>query len=353
MLNRRDALRLAGAGIAGFLLPDKSWATDRCEALNFGVYPTINGKAPKFRRCFPSLRRAGEASKVLLWKYFESITGKPLEPHYQGNVGNVDGEGDCVAQAFGLGVDILTATEILLHKEREKWINKSSVEMIYAGSRVEIGKNKLNGKGGSLGEWAADYLQQYGVLHRVKYDQLDLTGYDPARSRKYRDIGVPDDLEPIAKEHPVQEHSKVADFDAACDALSGGQPIVVCCTYAPVRDRNGIAQRDQNGFIQMDTGGSYRRGRRWFSYRDKWYHAWLIAGCDTESDQPGLYFINSHGKNWIDGPQPDGIPDGGFKLSPEHANLMIKDWGEAYAISAYKGHPGNRVHKLKKHKLYR
>lgn len=300
-----------------------------------------------FEQDYPALVGASSENRVLLWKFLEAATGKPVEPHLQSN--NV---GDCVAQAFGMGVDLLAASEIYLLGENERWFAKSSVEMIYAGSRNEIGGSAFKGQPGSEGKWAAEYLKQYGVLHRTKYDTLDLTVYSSIRSKQYRDLGVPDELEPIAREHPVMHYTKVADFDSACDAMAGGQPVIICSSYAPVDGKN--SRRDEDGFIKLDTGNGRwcLQCRKWHSKRTKWYHAWCMIGFDKESDRPGAYIISSHGTDWITGPRPHGLPEGAFKLSPEHFNLMVQDWNDSYAISAYVGHPGKRVDRLRKHRLY-
>lgn len=325
-------------------------ASSPCDDVNFGVLEEpASTNIAQFGATFPLLDSASEKNLVLLWKHLEASLGAPIEPHKQTS------EGDCVGQAFAIGVDILTATEIHLLNEQEQWVAKASIEMIYAGSRVEIGEGKMRGKPGSHGEWAAKYLQQYGVLHRLQYDKYDLRGYDPSRSRQYRDAGVPDSLEPIAREHPVKKYTVVSDFNEACDAMAGGQPVIICASYKPILDRQGKANRDENGFIDLETGESKRwckKCRRFHGRRKKWQHAWCAIGFDRKSDNPGIYIINSHGKDWIDGPRPHGLPEGAFKLSPENANLMIKDWGQAYAISAYVGHPGKRVEKLRKFKLY-
>jgi hypothetical protein len=316
-----------------------------CSTEDFGARRTADRRAVQFSKAYPSLGAAGERNQVFLWKFLESSLGHEVQPHLQSS------EGDCVGQAYAMGVDLLTATEIHLLKEQERWVAKASVEMIYAGSRVEVGGKELLGRPGSMGEWGAEYLKRYGVLHRIKYGDIDLTGYDPLRSRKYRDRGVPDRLEPIARQHPVQRYTVIKNFDEACDAMAGGQPIIICASYAPKLDRNKKAHRDKDGFIKLETGCGC--GRSWcFRRRKIWQHAWCAIGFDRKSDKPGLYIINSHGPDWIDGPRPHGLPQGAFKLTPEHANLMIQDWGDAYAISAYVGHPGDRVQKLRRFKLY-
>ena len=76
-------------------------------------------------------------------------------------------------------------------------------EVIYGGSRVEIGGGRIRGDG-SIGAWAARWVRDYGVVPRGLHGSHDLRLYDENRCRDYGRRGVPDDLEALAKEHPVR-----------------------------------------------------------------------------------------------------------------------------------------------------
>lgn len=362
-MDRRQALRsiISTLGVGAFATPAVADKT-ACDAITYYGANKPSSKQTqraarrprrRFYDRFPVMRGVGDGKNVLLYKNLEKEIG-PLVPHYQGpNDKKEEGEEDCVAQAGGLGCDILAAVNKHMLGKREKFVAKSSVEMNYAGSRVEIGENVLEGRGGSHGEWMARYLKEYGVLHRIEYrdgdDYLDLRGYDPARSRQYRDTGVPGWLEPIAKQHPVLEYTNVQTGQEALDAVAAGQPVLICSTYAikETRDEEGFALP----YLEPERLRGVNRWGNWFWFwgRRKWYHCMLLAGALQAGPRKGGVILNSHGE-WNSGPQPHGIPDGGFAFDLEYLDLMVQDWYNCYALSAYRGHESKKIHR--KIKLY-
>jgi len=323
-MRRRDALK----ALVGLPLAARAYAAPpRVRVRHFGAIPYFS-RRHKFAATFGHFSGISKGKSAFLWKYYELASGGPLIAHVQ------DGEGDCVGQAAGLGSDVLAGCDIFMKFDRERWLAKASVEMIYAGSRVEIGDNKIKGAG-SHAEWAVKYLQQYGVLHRTMYcdgtNYINLSGYSAKRSRAHRDSGVPDWLEPFAKKHPIKTYTMVKNARMAFDALYVGQPVVVCCSYA-FPDK-----RDKQGFIKPYTG-------RW---REKWYHAWLLAGFDDTGSRPGGLLVNSHG-NWCSGPKRHGQPDGSHWVDAEYLDWMLGEWEDSFALSAYVGHPKRMLD----HKLY-
>lgn len=331
-MNRRTLLKSAGLSAILFAVPARSFADDE----DYGARrPAFPSRRRRFNQAFQQFGGISKGKKALLWKYFEMQAGT-WQTHNQGPQNGERGEGDCVGQAAGGAVDILAACDRYMRFEPEPWIAKSSVEMIYAGSRVEIGEGDLRGGAGSHGEWAVKYLQKYGVIHRIPYEvgenKLDLTGYSPARSRKYRDSGVPDWLEPIAKERPVKEYTKILNVRDAFDALYVGQPIIVCSTYA------FRSERDKDGFAMPYLSTTVRRRWRIWNYRKKWFHAMLLAGFDDTGSRPGGLLINSWA-DWNSGPTRYDQPVGSFWVDAEYLDLMFQDWEDCYAISAYVGNP--------------
>lgn len=286
---------------------------------------------------------------VFLYQNLQKEIGEII-PHDQRTIIDADGkkvregEGDCVAQAGGMGADILAATNIHMLGHREKFVAKASVEMLYAGGRVEIGDGNLNGRAGSHGEWMAEFLKAYGVLHRLEYKKgdnyIDLRGYEPDRSRKYRDAGVPDWLEPIAREHPVLEFTNVQSGREALDAVCAGQPVIMCSSYAFDN------KRDKEGFAKPYLGVGWIKGFGWGRLR-QWWHAMLLTGAILEGPRIGGTVQNSHW-DWNEGPRPNGMPRGSFNVDLQYLDLMVKDWYDCYALSAYRGHQARRM----RHKLY-
>lgn len=291
----------------------------------FGAWkPPGPSKRVAFDRGFRRLAGDGEGKKALLWKYFEEATGEPLQPHSQ------PGEGDCVGQTTALCCDVLAATEIEMKYEPEKFVAKASVEACYGGSRMVGGT--LGWGDGSRGEWAAKFIANYGVLHRLQYGDTDLRGYNYKRSNRYGRYGVSDDLLQIAEEHPIATYTQVKSWADARAALYNGQPVIMCSTYA------FSSRRDSDGFASQYTG------RR----RKTWYHCMALVGYDDEYHRPGGLIQNSWGPDWISGPKRHEQPDGSFWAEPGELETMIQDWYDCYAISSYLGHPEKKL----KHRLY-
>lgn len=313
-------------------------------------------KSQFYERFTPLKGISKETGDTFLWKFLEDeLKVDSLPPYYQGEAEDgSEGEGDCVGQSSGRGCDILAASDIHLLGQHERFVAEASVEMNYAGGRVEIGNLGINdddkwglkGRGGSHSEWQVRWLKEYGVLHRLEYrdgdEYIDLRGYHPARSRKYRDVGVPDWLEPIAKKHPVEEYTQVKSAEEALDAVAAGQPVIICSSYAikNARDDEGFSEP----YIAPEWLWGQNRFGRFFRYwgRRKWFHAMILVGVIRSGKKQGGVILNSHGV-WNSGPQPHGIPDGGFAIETKYLDMMIKDWLDCYAMSSYKGHEAKRI----------
>jgi len=229
----------------------------------------------------------GKGKQVFLWKYFEEVTGSPLVPHLQEI-------GDCVSHAFGLGVDLLTAVQMLMLGKPERWVAKAATEIIYAGSRVEAGGGRIRGDG-SMGTWAAEFIEKWGVLQRKRYlgGQYDYTEYSGQVARKLGTAGVPDPLEPLCKLHPVKTVSICRSWNECRDAIANGH-LVSMCSSVGFKTRGG---RDKDGFLTPS--------------RRPWMHAMLIAGVDDAFKRPGGLIINSWG---CFDEQTEILTDEGWKL---------------------------------------
>ena len=350
-MDRRELLKsLAAISVGAYAAPAVSGP---CDPISwFGVSPLATAaKGPRFYSTYPfkglGKQLAKEGKNVLLYQNLQKEIGKII-PHYQGPAEDgAPGEGDCVGQAGAMGCDVLAATDIHLRDEPERFVAKASVEMLYAGSRVEAGGGVIQERGGSHGKWMSKWLVNWGVLHRLVYPKpdgstLDLTGYHPGRSRDYRDAGVPDWLEPTAKEHPVKMATNVKSGMEGVDAICAGHPVLACSSYAfyPTRDARGFAR-----------AYGVERGRWGRSFRVQWWHAMIGTAVVFYEDTIGVAIQNSHGI-WNSGPQPFDLPDGAFFVDLDTWNLMITDWGDCWALGSYHGHETDKI-KHRIHKLWR
>ena len=274
---------------------------------------------PYFTQVAPHLKNTGQGKRVLLWKFFEKVSGGELVPHDQAGP-------DCVGQGYALGADILAGTQIKYFFKPQQWVAKASTEIIYVGSRVEIGGGHLRG-GGSHGVWAADWCRKYGVLLRRPYfGKYDFTRYnfDLAQQWGHRcdkctpwGGGVPIELELAARRHPIRTTKLVTTWSQACDSVANGYPVVLCSNlgYTDERDNDGFAEQ-----------------------RGIWYHCLLLAGIDTIFERPGGLIINSWGPNWNGGPKRLGQPKGSFWADAENIHAMLQQ-GDSFALSQYNGYP--------------
>jgi len=125
---------------------------------------------------------------------------------------------------------------------------------------VEIGNKRLGRGDGSIGAWAAKGIAQYGVLYRKKYPGYDLSGAgDETFAIDWGYNGVPDELEPIMREHPVGDASLVLNGEQYKVAAYAWKPVPVCSMQA------FVTVRDEYGMCRPNP-------------RDTWAHCMLCAG---------------------------------------------------------------------------
>jgi hypothetical protein len=271
---------------------------------------------PFLSQQYGDIKGSGKGKIVLLNKFFEEVIAAPLKPHYQEI-------GDCVSHAFGLGVDVLTSVRMQMFNLPEKWITKCATEIIYAGSRIEVGKGRVRGDG-SMGVWASQFIKEWGVLLRQTYlnGKYDYTDYSGSVARRLGKTGVPDKLEPLCREHPVKTCSIVRSWEECRDAVANGYPVAMCSNLG------FNTRRDKDGFLT--------RSRR------PWYHAMVILGIDDAYKRSGALVQNSWGSNWVSGPTRHDQPAGSFWVDANVIDRGMRQ-GDSIALSGYVGYPRTKV----------
>jgi hypothetical protein len=275
---------------------------------------------PYFSQQSQAITGTGEGKIALLWKSLEKASGAEYNPSDQAI-------GDCVGQGFALCVDTLTATQIDIGGQPEQWVAQASSEIIYAGSRVEVAKQR-DWQDGSTGHWAAEFLMTYGALLRQAYPGgNDFTSYSGKTAKNLGYYGVPDELEPLCKLHPVKTAAIVNSYEECRDAVSNGYPVAVCSNVG-FGDSSSQWIRDSQGFLRRK--------------RAPWYHCMAILGVDDSPARPGALVFNSWGPKWCTGPVRLGQPFSTFWVDADTIDAMMKQ-GDSFALSNYVGYPSLNV----------
>lgn len=261
---------------------------------------------------------AGQADIALpqtcyFWKIHESVTGSPMPNYNQLSVGS------CVGFGAVAAIEMTMINEIF-RKEPEEY-KPLAQEITYAGSRIEIGKGRLGRGDGSIGAWAAEFSLKYGCLARGVYKQYDFSKYDPARCRQLGLTGVPDDLEPDVKKHPVKAITLIKNWEDCKKALAQGFGISVASSQGFTMKRDELGRCKPSG---------------------KWMHQMAIGGYTLNGNEMG-WIRNSWGPNAHTGPTGEGNPPtGGFWADAEVINKMLSQ-GDSWAFSGLSGFPVQNV----------
>ena len=258
--------------------------------------------------CVGAMTAAEKPQKASFIPYLEKAFG-PRWYRSQGSCGS------CVANGSATAVDVLSAIN---HIENGAELPKQcDVMMIYAGSRVEIGKGQLGRGQGSVGVWAAQWLKQYGMLEMKNYGEIDLSVYSAGVCCGRTAIsGVPDSLEPIARQHPVKTYAKVTSFDDMTDCIASGYPVIVCS------NQGFTQQRDAEGFA---------------SPHGTWSHCMAIIGYRL--DRPAALIANSWDLYFTGG---GDLCRACFYADARTVDRMLKQ-GDSWALSDLEGWPRKRL----------
>jgi hypothetical protein len=292
-------LRPAGGGARGF-----GWVHDPAAVAAIPCQAFCDTEA--FRTVY------GGPENVFLWEASRKVLGDLIPPRDQGSVGS------CVAFGTAAAIEHLMCVQIANGGPEE--YRDVATEVIYGGSRVEIGGGRIRGDG-SIGAWAVQFVKEYGVLPRGVFGRHDLRRYDWSRCREWGLRGVPDELEPLARQHPVKANASVRTWAEAQAAIRNGYPVIVCSS------QGFRMARDAEGFC---------------SPSGVWMHCLALVGIRGEP-RPGGFLLNSWGSSAHSGPRGVGDPSpAGFWADASVLHRMLQQ-GDSWAVSGFTGFPARKL----------
>jgi hypothetical protein len=296
------------------VLPWLVLPVSNCPERSFGwiddadAVATASNEVPRFAESEAFRGTWTGPEDVFLWEACRNVTGDLLSPRDQGRVGA------CVGFGTASAIEHLLCVQIAI--DRRHGFRPLAAEAIYAGSRVEIGQGRVRGDG-SVGVWAARFVQDYGIVPRGRYGALDLLEYRENVCRDLGRRGLPGDVEAIAKQHPVRSIANVRSWDEAVAAIRNGYPIAVCSRQGFVMNRDG------EGFC-MPAG--------------VWMHCLALVGIQG-GRRPGGFLLNSWGATAHSGPRGAGSPSvAGFWADATVIDGMLRQ-GDSWAFSDAVGFP--------------
>ena len=244
---------------------------------------------------------------VFLWDACRAVTGDVLPARDQKSVGS------CVGFATASAVEYLIACR---SRTAAGEYRDLAQEVIYGGSRVEVGGGRIRGDG-SVGAWAAKWVKDYGVVPRGIHGRHDLRAYDERRCREYgrpRGAGRPGAAGPGT---PGAERRQREVVGRVPGGVRNGYPVAVCSSQG-----FGL-RRDADGFCRP---------------RGTWYHAMAVVGV-RGGERPGGFLLNSWGPTVHTGPRfPPDAPVAGFWADAAVLDRMLAQ-GDSWAFSGVAGFP--------------
>jgi hypothetical protein len=255
-----------------------------------------------------------EPTHVYLWDAYRRLYGTNPPERDQGSVGS------CVSFGTAHAIEMTLANQVLLGFAGE--FRDVAQEVIYGGGRVEVGGGRIRGDG-CVGAWAAKFVKQWGIVPRGVTGRYDLSRYDVDRCRAWGRTGVPDDLEPEAKKHPVGDAAQVTTWTEAKKALANGYGIAICSS------QGFTTRRDPNGVCQP---------------RGTWNHCMSLDGYHVDSDAREYgHITNSWGDNTHTGPVGWGNPNkAGFWADSRTIERMLRQ-DDSWAFSGVTGFPARKI----------
>lgn len=304
-----------------------------------GLSPVIRKSDPKVSHGVKSRRRRydliistggglnkPQQDEKRQWRKITSLG----ETKYTGDVFNFEVEGDNSYVVEGIGVHNCVAFGCCSAIEHTMCVEIANgdleefkplaQEIVYGGSRVEIGGGRLGRGDGSIGAWGADFVRRYGILNRGIFldGKYNLEKYSESLCRQWGASGVPNDLEPLVKEHPVFETAPIKTWDSAKKALYQGYGISIASNqgFSTKRDSNGVCK----------PSGS-------------WAHQMALTGFAKINNEDHGFILNSWGLYMGTSNIGPGNPSlAGFYAHWSVIDSMLKQ-NDSFCYSSVKGFP--------------
>lgn len=284
---------------------------------------------------FPTLMQSGadlsyNQTNTFLYEIVRKVKGMDLDPGPQGI-------GDCVSWGYAGGVDTVACVQIyqklqdanllaapdpedeasiIKRAEILEIFEEQATEAIYALSRCEVGKQWNSYSDGSVGSWAAKATTVFGNISRPALIRAGLPGkYDSKRAKLWGAKGLPDNLEPIAKENTVKSVTLVKSYDEAAAAIQNYKaPVIICSS------RGFTMKRDSQGFCAPSG---------------TWQHCMKLLA--TRWDRPGGCILQSWGPNSPSGPLMFNQPTNSFWADADVIDKMLRQ-GDSFILNGFKGY---------------
>ena len=230
--------------------------------------------------------------------------------------------GSCVGWGFSLSVDVLAACDVVLRNEPEAYGGDTLCASVYGFSRVEVRGQKNYGGDGSYGGAAAKAVSQYGQLHLGQaYGTKTYTEQSGTLEKSWGRDGVPDELEPFAKQHKVQNVALVRSATEIAKGLTSGYPTAICAGVGfsmTLKSIEGVG-----GY--MTPSGS-------------WAHCQMAIGVRWKP-RPAIYVENSWG-NCYTGKPDTSLPQpfqfsGGWVEFPVIDRMVAGD--DSFCLAGFEG----------------
>ncbi len=258
----------------------------------------------------------GIEQDVVLSEVVKKCRGAFLPARDQGNLGC------CVSFGTATAIEYLLYNQIA-RGDRLKFRDLCN-EVLYGGSRVQIGGNHIRGDG-SVTAWAGQFVHNWGIVGRDVYGERDLTKYDVSRCRQWGDSGVPQDILAVAKNSPVKGITFANSADEVAKSLRQQYTLAIGSKVG--FGNSGPYTRDADGFL-LENG--------------KWGHCQAIIGVKGGA-RPGFLIMNSWGPNWVGGPKGQfDIPPGSYWIDWKTMDKMTKE-GDCIVFSDATGFPQRKA----------